>query len=388
MTQTAKKIITILENLFEDKKSNDFLPLHEPRFGGNELKYVEECIKTGWVSSVGSYVDRFERDLAEFLGAKHAIATVNGTSALHLCLVASGVGIDDEVLMPAMTFVATANAVAYQKAIPHFVDVNKDTLGVCPQKLSEYLEKIADVEDGKCINRETGRVIKAIIPMHTFGHPVQMDELNAVAEKFNIEVIEDAAESLGSLYKGEHAGTLGKMAAISFNGNKIITTGGGGAVVTNDSELAKKLKHLSTTARVSSGYKFMHDVVGYNYRLPNLNAALGCAQLEYLPDIIARKRKLAQTYRDEFANLSDVEFVQEPSDCVSNYWLNAIILRDGGVLDEVLEQTNGNGFMTRPVWELMSSLPMYKDCPSMNLSNAKSLVSSLINLPSSYFLVK
>lgn len=388
MTNIAHKITSILQELFEDIRNGGVISLHEPRFDGNELKYVEECIKTGWVSSVGSFVDRFEKDLAEFLGAKHAIAIVNGTAALHLCLVAAGVKAKDEVLVPAMTFVATANAVSYQQAIPHFVDVSEKTLGICPNKLSEYLEQIADIENGQCINRKTGRVIRAIIPMHTFGHMVDMDELNKVAKKYNISVIEDAAESLGSLYKGKHAGTLGQMAAISFNGNKIITTGGGGAIVTNDDEIAKKLKHLSTTARAYNGYKFSHDEVGYNYRLPNINAAMGCAQLEYLPDIIARKRKLSEQYKASFADVAEVEFIEEPSDSTSNYWLNAIRLKDAKLLEEVLDVTNKAGFMTRPVWDIMPNLPMYKTCPSMDVSNSQLLSSSIINLPSSYFLVK
>lgn len=388
MTNIARQITAKLQELFKEQRKLGNVNLHEPRFSGNEAKYVDECIKTGWVSSVGSYVDRFEKDLAEFLGAKHAVAIVNGTAALHLCLVAAGVKAGDEVLIPAMTFIATANAVSYIGAVPHFVDVSEDSLGICPDSLAEYLDNIADIDGGICINKQTRRPIKAVIPMHCFGHPVDMDKLNKVAIKYGLTVIEDAAESLGSLYKNKAAGTLSCMAALSFNGNKIITTGGGGAIITNDAELAKRLKHLSTTARAANGYHFSHDAIGYNYRLPNINAALGCAQLETLPEYIIQKRKLAEIYKNAFAKIDGVQFIQEPSYAKSNYWLNAIRLEDGGHLDEVLQDTNNAGFITRPVWDLIPDLPVYAGNPSAGIENAKKLAASIINLPSSAFLVE
>lgn len=388
MQTIAGHIVEKLQDLFSEQRRNGEVALHAPYFAGNESKYVDECIKTGWVSSVGSFVDRFERDLAEILGAKHAIAAVNGTAALHLCLIAAGVKQNDEVLVPAMTFIATANAVSYQGATPHFVDVSKISLGICPHKLEEYLENISDINNEVCINKKTRRIIKAIIPMHTFGHPVDMDEINRIAVKYRLTVIEDAAESLGSLYKGKHTGNFGILGVLSFNGNKIITTGGGGAVVTNDSNLAKKIKHLSTTARIANGYRFTHDEIGYNYRLPNINAALGCAQLEKLPEFLAKKRKLAESYSKIFANVNEIEFISEPDYAKSNYWLNIIRLKNPDHLENVLETTNKAGFMTRPVWDLIPTLPMYANNPSMDISVAKALASSLINLPSSVFLIK
>ncbi len=373
MTKLADKIIAELSNILPVKEG--MVALHEPRFKGNELKYVSDCITGGWVSSVGAYVDKIEADLAKYTGAKRVIPVVNGTAALHLCLYAAGVRAGDEVLIPNLTFVATANAVSYLGAIPHLIDAETEYLGIDIPKLDEYLSKI-----------DRSR-IKAIVPMHTFGHPVDMDALNALAKKYGIIVIEDAAESLGSLYKGKHAGTLGWVGASSFNGNKTITTGGGGAIFTNDEELGKKLKHISTTARVIENYEFTHDEVGFNYRMPNINAALGVAQLEVLPRYIDQKRKLAKAYEKLFENIEGIDFVKEPPFAQSNYWLVALKLQDPSQRADILARTNAANIMTRPIWRLMSELPMYKACPKMNLENSYHLAERIINIPSSPFLV-
>ena len=361
------------------------ISLHEPEFDGSEWQYVKECLDSGWVSSVGKYVDRFESDLAAFTGAAHAVAIVNGTAALHLCLKLTGVERNDEVLLPALTFIATANAVSYCDATPHFCDVDDLTLGLDAEKLKRHLQENAELRAGQCFNRNTGARIRAIVPMHTFGHPVDMDSLIEVADRYRLVVIEDAAESLGSIYKGRHAGTLGKLGALSFNGNKIVTTGGGGAILTNDGELARAAKHLSTTARVAHKWSFLHDAIGYNYRMPNINAALGVAQLEGLGGFIARKRMLADAYKHAFEPVPGVRFFSEPSFARSNYWLNAIMLDDenGASRDEVLQALNDDGLMARPVWTLMNQLPMYDACPAMDLSCAERIERRLVNLPSS-----
>lgn len=362
-----------------------FVPLHEPCFSGNEWEYTKECLDTGWVSSVGKFVDRFEEDLAAYTGARRAIAVVNGTAALHVCLLLAGVVVGDEVLIPALTFIATANAVVYCGAIPHFIDSEERTLGVDPQALASYLVEIAELRQDGCYNRLTGRRIKALVPMHTFGHPVNLEPLLEICLTYRIELIEDAAESLGSFYKGRHTGTFGRLAALSFNGNKILTTGGGGAILTNDEELGKLAKHLTTTAKVPHRWEFNHDMVGYNYRMPNLNAALGCAQLEQLPVFLAAKRNLAELYRQAFAGVSGVSFFSEPANCRSNYWLNTLLLNkvDSNQRDELLETTNAAGIMTRPAWTLMHKLPMFTECPKMKLPVAESLEKRLINIPSS-----
>jgi len=357
--------------------------LHEPEFSGNEWAYVKDCIDTGWVSSVGSYVDRFEDDLAGFTGAAHAIATVNGTAALHACLILAGVGRDDEVIIPTLTFVATANAVAYLNAVPHFADSEERTLGLDPTKLEAHLAASAKMEDDLCVNSNTGRVIRAVICMHTFGHPVDLDPLVAMCEKWNLVLIEDAAESLGSTYKGIQTGNFGRLAALSFNGNKTITTGGGGAILTNDVELARKAKHLTTTAKVPHAWDFVHDEIAYNYRMPNINAALGCAQLEQLPDLIERKRRLAETYAKIFADTPCARYFQEPEFARSNYWLNALLADDLECRDALLSESNGRSIMTRPAWTPMHRLPMFADCPTMDLSVAESLARRLVNIPSS-----
>jgi perosamine synthetase len=359
--------------------------LHEPEFRGNEWPYVRECLDTGWVSSVGRFVDRFEGMLVETTGAKHAIAVVNGTAALHACLVLAGVQRDDEVLIPALTFIATANAVSYVGAVPHFVDSTERTLGVDAAKLDAYLRAVAEVRDGACRNRATGAVIRALVPMHTFGHPVDLDELAALCESWKLVMVEDAAESLGSSYKGRHTGTVGRVAALSFNGNKPVTTGGGGAILTNDPALAKRAKHLTTTARVLHRWSFLHDEVGYNYRLPNLNAALGCAQLERFPDILARKRRLASKYIDAFREVRGASIAVEPAETKSNYWLVTLLLAqpDLALRDALLDALNEDGLMARPVWTLMHRLPMYAACPRMDLAGAESLEARIVNLPSS-----
>lgn len=362
-----------------------FLPLHEPTFSGNEWTYVKECLDTGWVSSVGKFVDRFEEDLAAYTGVKRAIAVVNGTAALHVCLILAGVKPDDEVLMPALTFIATANAVSYCGAIPHFIDSEEKTLGADPLKLAAYLDEITEQKPDGCYNRQTGRSIKAVVPMHTFGHPVDLDPLAEVCQRFGIVLIEDAAESLGSFYKGHHTGQLGLLAALSFNGNKTITTGGGGAILTNDEELGHLAKHITTTAKVPHRWKFNHDMVGYNYRMPNINAALGCAQLEQLPNFLNAKRRLAERYLQAFAGIQGIRFFTEPANSQSNYWLNTLLLDEefAGQRDALLEATNDAGIMTRPAWTLMHKLPMFTDCPKMDLLVAESLEQRLINIPSS-----
>ncbi len=359
--------------------------LHEPSFKGNEWAFVKECLDTGWVSSAGTFVDRFEQDLADYTGAKRAVAVVNGTAALHVCLLLVGVEQGDEVLVPALTFIAAANAVSYCGAIPLFVDSEETTLGLDPNKLGQYLEDIAEVRAEGCFNKKTGRRIKAVVPMHTFGHPVDLDPLVEVCQQYRIELVEDAAESLGSFYKGQHTGNRGRVSALSFNGNKVVTTGGGGAILTNDEGLGKLAKHLTTTARVSHKWSFIHDRVGFNYRLPNLNAALGCAQLEQLPEFIKSKRDLAETYRKAFAGLAGIRFFTEPDFAQSNYWLNVLLLdeADSAQRDALLDATNQIGIMTRPVWTLMHKLPMFADCPRMDLAVAETLECRLINIPSS-----
>ena len=368
---------------------NGFLPLHKPTFEGNEGEYVQECIDTEWVSSAGSYVDRFEEDLADYTGAERAVVVVNGTAALHVSLQLAGVTDGDEVLVPALSFVATANAVSYTGATPHFVDSEERTLGLDPEKLGNYLDDIAEAQEGTCVNVQTGRPMKAVVPMHAYGHPVDLDSLEAVCEEYNLVLVEDAAESLGSLYKGEHTGTFGELGALSFNGNKTITTGGGGAILTDDDALADRAKHLTTVAKKDHPWEYVHDRIGYNYRMPNLNAALGCAQLEQLPTFLERKRTLAERYRQAFAEVDGVSFVEEPEFARSNYWLNVLLLDQADLdrRDAVLEATNDAGFGTRPTWQLLSSLPMYEDCPRMDLSTAERLEARLINIPSTPSLV-
>ena len=361
------------------------IPLHEPEFRGREAEYVKDCIDTGWVSSVGGYVDRIERDLAAITGTALAVATVNGTAALHICLELAGVRPGDEVLIPALTFIATANAVSYAGATPHFVDSETVTLGIDAAKLDAYLNEVAGIVDGVCVNRLTDAPIRALVIMHVFGHPSDIDALCAVAGRWNLQLIEDAAESLGSSYKGVHTGNHGVLSALSFNGNKVVTTGGGGAILTNDPELGRRAKHLTTTARVPHRWNFIHDEVGYNYRMPNLNAALGCAQLERLPDMLVRKRALADRYAEAFRKVPGVRFLTEPKGSISNYWLNALIVDDADLTlrDRLLGRMNDAGYMSRPIWTLLHRLPMFVDCPCADLSNAELLEAGVINIPSS-----
>jgi aminotransferase in exopolysaccharide biosynthesis len=359
--------------------------LHEPRFAGNEWIYLKECLDSTYVSSVGKFVDRFEADLAAYAGARHAVAVVNGTAALHVALRLAGVRPGDEVLIPALTFVATASAVTYCGATPHFVDSEERTLGVSPQALREYLYSVAEIRGGQCVNRNTDRVIRALVPMHTFGHPVDIEGVLAVARDFHLPLVEDAAESLGSTIHGRHTGTFGLMGTLSFNGNKTITTGGGGAILTNDTVLARHAKHLTTTAKVPHRWEYLHDEIGYNYRLPNINAALGCAQLEQLPDLLAAKRQIFERYLDAFVAIPQARIVAEPEGCHSNYWLQTLLLDESAAdqRDAILAATNDVGLMTRPVWTLMHQLPPYRECPKMELLVAESLERRLINLPSS-----
>jgi perosamine synthetase len=362
----------------------DAAPLHQPCFGGNEWRYLKECLDTTFVSSVGGFVTRFEEQIAEVAGTAHAVAVINGTAALHVCLLLAGVRAGDEVLAPALSFVVGANAISYCGAVPHLVDSDPVTLGIDPARLADYLRDIGRRSGPDLVNRRTGRRIRAVMPMHTFGHPVDMEPLLALADALGLWVIEDAAEAIGSRYKGRPAGSWGRLAAFSFNGNKIVTTGGGGAIATDDPALARQAKHLTTTAKLPHPWAFVHDQVGYNYRMPNLNAALGCAQLEQLPDFLAAKRVLAERYRRVLAGLPGLAFVAEPPFARSNYWLNALLL-DEALADQrevLLERSNAAGLATRPAWALMHRLPMYAQCPRMDLPVAESIERRLVNLPS------
>lgn len=359
--------------------------LHEPRFKGNERRYLEDCINSTFVSSVGSYVERFERELADYTGARRAVAVVNGTAALQVALRLAGVQANDEVIIPSLTFVGTANAVHYLGAIPHFVDSSPSDLGLDSHALREWLESNAEYVGGAYRNSNTGRRLRALVPVHIFGHPCDLEGLLAVAHDFRLNLVEDAAESLGSFYQGKHSGTLGLLGTLSFNGNKIITTGGGGAIITNNERLADQARHLTTTAKQPHRWEYVHDNIGYNFRMPNLNAALGCAQLEQLSGFILSKRRLFSSYADAFKEIQDVSLVGEPPNCKSNYWLVALLLGENVARqrDDVLKATNDTGLMTRPAWQLMHQLEPFKNCPRSPLPVAESLARRLINLPSS-----
>jgi len=372
----------VINFIQETYKTKGIIPLHEPRFLGNEKKYLNECIDSTFVSSVGKFVDKFEEDIANYIGVKYAVATSNGTSALHIALLISGVESDDEVITQPLTFVATCNAISYCGAQPIFIDVDKDTMGLSPTALGFFLENNTTVKNQQCINNKTGKVIKACVPMHTFGRPCRIDEIKEICDKHYVFLIEDAAESVGSTYKGRHTGTFGQVGVMSFNGNKIITAGGGGCIITNNKLLAKKAKHLTTTAKVPHKWNFNHDMVGYNYRMPNLNAALLVAQLENLDNFISSKCKLANVY-GAFFNSNNYVFVKEPMDSKSNYWLNAIILKDKQKRDEFLDETNSSGIMTRPIWILMNKLPMFEHAQCGDLINAEWLEERVVNIPSS-----
>lgn len=375
----AQEIIAFIKDLYGKE---GIIPLHEPFFQGNEKAYINECIDSTFVSSVGKFVDQFEEHVSRFTNADFAVATVNGTSALHIALLLAGVGHGDEVITQPLTFVATCNALSYIGAHPVFIDVDKDTLSLSPEKLEHFLKFKTEQINGQCFNKATKRRIRAIVPMHTFGLPARIEELVAIADRYHIDLIEDAAESLGSFYKAKHTGTFGRMGVLSFNGNKTITTGGGGMILTNDEDLARKAKHLTTTGKTPHRWDFVHDQVAYNYRLPNINAALGCAQMESLPAILKAKRRIAESYKRFFENRSQV-YIAESRDCRSNYWLNAIILGDLHERNHFLEQTNDNGIMTRPVWRLMNRLPMFSGAQTENLENAYWLEERVVNLPSS-----
>jgi len=364
-------------------QTNDFIPLHAPQFRGNEKEYLLDTIESTFVSSVGAYVDQFEERVAQYTGAKHAIATVNGTSALHIALKLAGVETNTEVITQTLTFVATCNAIRYCLAEPVFVDVDLDTMGLSPESLAAFLDEHAEVrDDGNCWNKITNNQITACLPVHTFGFPVRLDEIAKICQQYHIPLVEDAAESLGSFYKEQHTGILGKSAAISFNGNKIITTGGGGMVLTNDAEIAKRAKHITTTAKVPHKWAFEHDEVGYNYRLPNLNAALGVAQMESLSSFVSEKRELASAYQ-QWGNDNGVQFAQQPINTQANYWLNTLLTEDQQARDEWLLQTNELGVMTRPAWTPMHLLQINKDAVSADMSNTIYLYERLINVPSS-----
>ena len=373
------KTINFIREIYQ---TQDFIPLHAPTFSGNEKKYLNECIDSTFVSSVGKFVDLFEEKLAEYTGAKRAVVCVNGTNAIHLALLVGGVEPNDEVLTQPLSFVATANAITYANAIPVFIDVDKDTMGLSPDALKDFLEKHTELKGRTCLNKTTGRRIKACVPMHTFGHACRIEEIKAICEEYNISLIEDAAEALGSFYKNKHLGTFGELGVISFNGNKIITTGGGGAIITDNEELANKVKHLSTQAKVPHQWEYIHDEIGFNYRMPNVNAALGLAQLEQLPGFLKIKRKIAHKYATFFAD-QNIQFFSERTEETSNYWLNAILFENKLQRDEFLEITNKNGIMSRPIWQLMNKLPMFKDCQTDDLRNASWLEERVVNIPSS-----
>jgi len=375
------EVTTFIRNLYN--KPTDLVPLHAPVFTGNEKKYLNECIDTTFVSYVGRFVTLFEEKIAAYTGAKYAVAVVNGTCALEIALKLCGVKSGDEVLTQALTFVATSNAIAYCGGNIVFIDSEKQNLGMCPEKLEEFLTENTEIRaDGYCYNKNTNNKVSACVPVHIFGHPCLIDKINEICSKHNIVVVEDAAESIGSTYFGKHTGTFGKTAVLSFNGNKTITTGGGGMIITDDEQLAKKAKYITTTAKVPHPYEFFHDELGYNYRMTNVNAAIGCAQMEKLDEYIANKRETAALYKEFFAK-HKIEFFSEKENCFSNYWLNVIILKDREQREDFLKYTNENGVMTRPAWTLMNKLPMYKNCLHTNLDNAQWLEDRIVNIPSS-----
>ena len=393
------QVICFIKELYENQ---EFVPLSVPKFIGNEKNYLNECIDTTFVSSVGKFVDRFENDMAAYTGAKRAVVCVSGTNALHMSLMLVGVKRDDEVLTQALTFIATCNALSYIGAQPVFIDVDKSTMGLSPDAMKEWLQNNAEVrkntrigeldkshdfafqeDEYACYNKNTGRRIKACVPMHTFGHYVRIDEIAALCKEWHIELVEDAAESIGSLYKGKHTGTFGKIGAISFNGNKTITTGGGGMMLFNDEELGAFAKHITTQAKIPHRWEFRHDHIGFNYRMPNINAALGCAQLENLDAYVADKRATAVAYAEYFKNVDGIEFFTEPENCFSNYWLNVVILPDKEKQLAFLQETNDNGVMTRPIWELMNRLPMFETCENDGLKNTIWFADRVVNIPSS-----
>lgn len=380
MQETFSNIVSFVKEQFPNK---EFIPLHEPHFNGNEKNYVLDTIDSTFVSSVGAYVNKFEEMMCEITGAKHCIAIVNGTSALHMALLMANVEAEDEVISQSLTFIATCNAISYIGAKPVFIDVDLDTLGMSPKSLIQFLDTHAEIRaDGFTYNKVSNKRLKACIPMHTFGLPCRIDELSEICNKWNISLVEDAAESLGSYYKEQHTGTFGLLGTFSFNGNKTVTCGGGGALITNDEEIAKKAKHLTTQAKVAHPWAFIHDEIGYNYRMPNLNAALACAQLEQLMAFVENKRELAALYKSFFEKTT-ISYIEEISGAKANYWLNAILLKDSEERNAFLKYANENGVMSRPVWELMHRLPMFNSAQKADLSNSEYIAERLVNIPSS-----
>nr|WP_314554014.1 LegC family aminotransferase [uncultured Capnocytophaga sp.] len=371
--------ISFIRDLYGKKE--DFIPLHAPTFAGNEKKYLNECIDTTFVSSVGKFVDLFEQKIAEYTAAKQAVVCVNGTNALHIALKLSGVEKGDEIITQPLTFIATTNAIVYAGAVPVFVDVDKDTMGLSPKSLEQFLQANAELRANECYHKQTNRRIKACMPMHTFGHACRIEEIMDICERYHIEVVEDAAEAMGSYYKGKHLGSFAKIGAISFNGNKTITTGGGGVILTNDETIGKHAKHLTTQAKLPHAWEFVHDEIGYNYRMPNINAALGVAQLEQLDHFLANKRTTAEAYKNYFQK-QGIAFFAERAEERCNYWLNAIILKNKEERDAFLTESNAKAVMTRPIWQLMNRLPMFKDSPKTDLSNAEWLEARVVNIPS------
>lgn len=373
--------IDFIKNLYG---TDEFLPLHPPIFLGNEKKYLNDCIDSTYVSSVGKYVDKFEEMIANYTGSTKAVVCVNGTSALYIALKLVGVERGDEIITQSLSFIATANAISYCGAHPVFLDVDIDTMGLSPVAVRKWLIENTLVSNSECINKNTGNRIKACIPMNTFGHPVHIDELVKLCNEYSIELVEDAAESLGSFYKGQHTGTFGKVGALSFNGNKTITTGGGGMLLFKDKKLADYAKHITTQAKIPHRWEFKHDAIGYNLRMPNLNAALGCAQLENIDEILYNKRETSLSYKKYFDTIDNIEFFNEPKNCKSNFWFNAILLNNKEERNNFLEETNDNGVMTRPIWELMNRLEMFKNSQCGDLTNSEMFASRVVNIPSGY----
>ncbi len=394
-----KKTIDFIKTVYGNR---EFIPLSVPVFAGNEKRYLNECVDSTFVSSVGKFVDHFEEGIAKYTGSKRAVVCVSGTNALHMSLLLSGVKQDDEVITQALTFIATCNALSYIGAHPVFIDVDRSTMGLSPDAMKDWLQKNAEVRKNistsklskcndfaykedyfACYNKNTGRRIKACVPMHTFGHPVRIEDIANLCKEWHIELVEDAAESIGSTYKGKHTGTFGKVGALSFNGNKTITTGGGGMMLFNDEQLGEYAKHITTQAKIPHRWEFCHDHIGYNYRMPNINAALGCAQLENLNKYISSKRKVALEYIDYFKSVDGIDFFIEPENSFSNYWLSAVVLRNKEAQLDFLQQTNDNGIMTRPIWELMNRLPMFEKCENDGLKNTIWFADRVVNIPSS-----
>lgn len=376
-----KDIIQFIKKLYPEY--GKVVPLHAPVFLGNEKKYLNDCIDTTFVSSVGQYVDRFEQMMAQYTGAAGAVVCVNGTNALHLSLLLNNVKPGDEVITQALTFIATANAISYCNAFPVFCDVDEDTMGLSPLAVTKWLKENAEIKKDGCFNKKTGRKISAVVPMHTFGHPVHLDEFVELCSEWKLALVEDAAESIGSFYKEKHTGLFGKIGALSFNGNKTITTGGGGMLLFSDKELGQKAKHITTQAKIPHRWEFKHDAIGYNYRMPNINAALGCAQLENIETILKNKRNTAMAYKAFFEG-SNLKFFDEPKDCKSNFWLNTILLPNKKEQIKFLEETNDAGIQTRPIWELMNRLAMFKDCQCGDLTVSEMFADRVVNIPSGY----